>query len=121
MTDMQLGDVQSLIRDQKTNNQIETAGRVAEANYNNPSARYERDKNERRYLDQLRTSDRRFYDSLRRDALDRKERAEMEDRRLRREDIRHNESIERANRKDRRMAMQSLAGGLAALGAAFAI
>ena len=38
MTDMQLGDVQSLIRDQKTNNQIETAGRVATANFNNPSA-----------------------------------------------------------------------------------
>ena len=88
---------------------------------NDPNAVTKRDKNERRYLDQLRTSDRRYYDSLRRDALDRKERAEMEDRRLRREDMRYNESIERANRKDRRMAMQSLAGGLAALGAAFAI
>ena len=36
----------------------------------------------------------------------------MEDRRLRREDMRYNESIERANKKDRRLAMQSLAGGL---------
>ena len=39
----------------------------------------------------------------------------------RREDMRYNERMEQLDRKDRRMAMQNLAAGLASLGAAFAI
>ena len=39
----------------------------------------------------------------------------------RREDMRYNERMEQLDRKDRRMAMQSLAAGLASLGAAFAL
>ena len=39
----------------------------------------------------------------------------------RKEDMRYNERMEQLDRKDRRMAMQSLAAGLASLGAAFAL
>ena len=39
----------------------------------------------------------------------------------RKEDIRYNERMEQLDRKDRRMAMQNLAAGLASLGAAFAM
>ena len=48
---------------------------------------------------------------------------ELEFRRMeaRREDQRYNERMEQLDRKDRRAAMSSLAGGLAALGAAFAL
>lgn len=39
----------------------------------------------------------------------------------RKEDMRYNERMEQLDRKDRKMAMQSLAAGLASLGAAFAL
>lgn len=39
----------------------------------------------------------------------------------RKEDMRYNERMEQLDRKDRKMAMQSLAAGLASLGAAFAM
>ena len=39
----------------------------------------------------------------------------------RKEDMRYNERMEQLDRKDRRQAMQSLAAGLASLGAAFAL
>ena len=39
----------------------------------------------------------------------------------RKEDMRYNERMEQLDRKDRRMAMQNLAAGLASLGAAFAL
>ena len=49
-------------------------------------------------------------------AMDREDRRARE----RKEDLRYNESIDRADRKDRRQSMQTLVAGLANLGAAFA-
>ena len=72
-------------------------------------------------LQQLAQSDKRYL----MDRADAREQRAMEleymKMRDRKEDMRYNERMEQLDRKDRRMAMQSLAAGLASLGAAFAM
>ena len=111
------GSIGSLIRDQRNQNTIETTQTAQAVAYNSPTARDER-----------RIRDQRYYDNQKLQIEDRIERRENRSQELeyqkmrdRKEDMRYNEQMERLDRKDRKMAMQSLAAGLASLGAAFAL
>ena len=77
--------------------------------------------NHRLQLQQMAQSDKRYLmdraDSREQKAIE-LEYMKMRDKK---EDMRYNERMEQLDRKDRRMAMQSLAAGLASLGAAFAL
>lgn len=65
--------------------------------------------------------DRRYYDNQRQMAQQRLDMLAAIERSERREDLRYNERLELESKRDRRQAMQSLAAGLASLGAAFAL
>ena len=65
--------------------------------------------------------DRRYYDNQQQMAQQRLDTLAAIERSERREDLRYNERLELEAKRDRRQAMQSLAAGLASLGAAFAL
>ena len=65
--------------------------------------------------------DRRYYDNQKQLAQQRLDSLAAIERSERREDRRYNERMELESKRDRRQAMQSLAAGLASLGAAFAL
>jgi hypothetical protein len=98
------------IRELNLNETIEADRKRSEAAYDNPQLKNERMVRERRYYD-----DRRDLQQSRLDLLNQQIRAD------RREDRRFNEQMERLDRQDRRKAISSMGGGLAALAAAFAL
>ena len=72
-------------------------------------------------VEERRVRDQRYYDQQKENKQLRLDQIRREDRRERREDQRYNERLQLESKKDRRLAMQSLAQGIAALGAAFAL
>ena len=72
-------------------------------------------------VDERKIRDRRYYDQQKQNAQLRLDTLAAAERSERREDRRYNERMELEAKKDRRQAMQSLAAGLASLGAAFAL
>ena len=116
-SDITAGALGSLIRDQKDTNETARTLKAQNLAYNNPQARDERETRDRRYFDSQKM--------LLQDRIDAREAKaqefEYQKMRDRKEDMRYNEEMARLDAKDRRMAMQSLAAGLASLGAAFAM
>ena len=72
-------------------------------------------------VEERRVRDQRYYDSQKENRQLRLDTLQREDRREKREDMRYNERLQLESKKDRRLAMQSLAQGIASLGAAFAL
>ena len=116
-TDMTIGQVGNLIRQQNTQNTVSDTQTAQNLAWNSPTARDERAVRDRRYYDQQKAN---LQDRI--DAReDRKLEFEYQKMRDRKADMQYNERLEQLDRKDRRMAMQNLAAGLASLGAAFAM
>ena len=112
-----LGGLAGAIRTQKDKNQTDQILQSQRLQYNSPQQ-----------VEERRVRDQRYYDNqklLIEDRIERREdkaqELEYQKMRDRKEDMRYNEQMERLDRKDRKMAMQSLAAGLASLGAAFAL
>ena len=105
-----LGGLAGAIRSQKELNESDRVTKTQNQAYYSPTA-----------IDERKTRDRRYYDSMQQNAQLRLDTLEAAQRSERREDRRYNERIEMENRKDRRAAMSNLAAGLASLGAAFAL
>ena len=109
--------ITSRIAKGKKDDAIETARTTQELQFNNPNAVYQRNKEDRRYNDTQRM--------LIQDRIDAREdknlQFEYQKMRDRKDDQRYNERMEQLDRKDRKMAMQSIVAGLASLGAAFAL
>ena len=105
-----IGELAGAIRKQKDYNNTAQTLAAQTAAHNAPGA-----------VDERMTRDRRYYDDKAAAAQLRVDTLEAQDRRDRREDQRYNERLELEAKKDRRLAMQSLAQGIASLGAAFAL
>ena len=105
-----VGGLAGAIREQKNRNTLADTQTAYAAAYNNPAA-----------VDERIVRDRRYYDDKAATAQNRLDMLEREDRRERREDMRYNERLQLEAKKDRRLAMQTLAQGIASLGAAFAL
>ena len=123
-TDMSIGQVGNLIRQQNRDNNISDTQTAQGLAWNSPQAIEER----RVAAEQKATNDQRYFDQQKanlRDRIDAREdkklQFEYQKMRDRKEDMQYNERLEQLDRKDRRMAMQNLAAGLASLGAAFAM
>ena len=116
-TDMTIGQVGNLIRQRNTQNTISDTQTAQNLAWNSPMARDERAVRDRRYYDQQKANLQDRIDQRE----DRKLEFEYQKMRDRKADMQYNERLEQLDRKDRKMAMQNLAAGLASLGAAFAM
>ena len=101
----------------KKNDQIETTRTTQNLLFNDPNE-----------IERRRVEDQRYYDLQKANLEDRIERREnratefeYQKMRDRKEDRLYNERMEKLDRKDRILAMQNIAAGLASLGAAFAM
>jgi len=107
---MTVGEAGALIQElNRKNTRQETKDAATDAYYL-PQAVEERRVRDERYYNQQAENKQLRLDQLRR-----------EDRRERKEDQRYNERLQLEAKKDRRLAMQTLAQGIASLGAAFAL
>jgi hypothetical protein len=116
-TDMTIGQVGNLVRKQTQQNDIDTITTTQDLAWNSPTARDEREVRDRRYYDSQKAALQERIDARE----DRKLEFEYQKLRDRKADMQYNERLEQLDRKDRRLAMQNLAAGLASLGAAFAM